>query len=250
MFRCRYPLSLFLVALLAFLGCDPVDPERDSANRLFRNKQVLALVEAAEHGDVPTIDCLVGQGVDVNARGKAGATPLLRALVASNKDGYLALLKHGADPNQHTVRGDTITHVAAEADSTYWLEQALKYSADPNSTNTGYPHCPGCTPIFYAIFKERTENVQVLIDAGANLDHVDDDGYTPLYCACEGADYDIIYALLKGGADYRLATSTRSNVIDHHFRGRKEEWALPEQRPWFRKVVAFLEEQGVDLSAM
>ena len=239
-------LGLFMVSSVT--GCARVSPDDATAKQLFRDKQVLELVLAAERGNVAKIDRLISEGVDVNAQGRSGATPLRRALVARNEKGYLALLQHGADPDMQDDRGDTITHVAAKAEGTFWLQTALEYNANAEAVNTGHPHAPNNTPIYYAIYKERTANVQVLIDAGANLNHVDGHGYTPLLCATEGCDYDIVYALLQGGADYRKETKQRPNIIDFHFRGRTEDLAHPDQREWFPQGRTVFEDEGVDLS--
>lgn len=240
---------LIVVTVAVATGCKRVDPEKATAKQLFRDKQVLALVEAAEQGDVAKIDRLVDDGVDVNAHGKSKATPLRRALVARNKEGYLALLKHGADPNLRDDRGNGIIHLAAEAKSTFWLENAIKFGGDVDLVNVGHPFYPDITPIYYAIYKEdRSENVKILIKAGANLNHQDDINQTPLMIASQAAEYECVLALLKAGADYRIKNNHGRDVIDFHFRGRTEDLISAKQLLWFRKVIAFLEKEGVDLS--
>lgn len=240
--------GLLLICSVTLAGCRQLDPEKSTAKQLFRDKDVLALVEAAERGDVATIDRLVQQGVDVNARGKSGATPLLRALVARSKKGYSALLKHGADPNLQDYRGNTITHIAAEAPDPFWLSEALEHGADPNSINTDHPFCPNSTPMYYAIYDERTENVKLLIEAGANLNHQNDYGRTPLHIASAQGDFDIVLELLEAGADYRIEDMHGRDVIESSLRGRAELPLAEDQKQWLGKVMAFFEAEGVDLS--
>lgn len=245
--NCNY-LWLLCVALLTFTGCEQLSPEDSSAEELFRNKKVLALVKAAESGDIKTIDRLVQEGVDVNSRGKSGATPLLRALVSRNKEGFKALLKHGADPDLQDYRGDTITHYAAEAKETFWLKEVLAHGANPDSINTGHPYTKDKTPIYYAIYKERMENAKLLINAGANLNHHSKDARPPLHTAAEHAEYGIVLALLEGGADYSVKDMHGKDLIDFDIRGRSKSPFGKGKKQWFDKVVTFLEAKGVDLS--
>lgn len=65
-----------------------------------------ALFAAASRGDIDTIDRLLKQGVDVNARDDVnaqdyaiGQTPLHAAAKANSKRSVIYLLAHGADPN-------------------------------------------------------------------------------------------------------------------------------------------------------
>jgi ankyrin repeat protein len=132
---------------------------------------VAQLVVAAEKGDVETIDALVKKGIDVNAKGRYDVTPLLRSLLAKNKDGFDRLLKHGADPNILDDRGAAVMNEAAKEEDSYWLAQALKHKGNPNLVNAGNRNSPGETPIFYAITNQRTENAKLLIAAKADLNH-------------------------------------------------------------------------------
>ncbi len=64
---------------------------------MFPDPQVRALAKAAGRGRIRKIDELFGRGVDVNARGTSGATPLFWAM--KNAKGFRRLLELGADPN-------------------------------------------------------------------------------------------------------------------------------------------------------
>jgi len=59
----------------------------------------------------------------------------------------------------------------------------------------------GCTALHYAVFYNRKDIVDVLINAGANLDVQNPSGVTPLSWAVEQAHVDIAWTLLEAAAD-------------------------------------------------
>ena len=65
----------------------------------FSDKQVMSLARAGASGDSDMVAKLVSDGVDVNARGTDGMTPVIWALLALNERGFECLLQHGANPN-------------------------------------------------------------------------------------------------------------------------------------------------------
>jgi ankyrin repeat protein len=217
------------------------------ADSLFSEPRVLKLVLAAEQGDTKTIDDLVKQGVDVNAKGRSDVTPLLRAFWAKNKEGFMALLRHGADPNALNDRGEAVMNEAAMDGDSFWLAQALKQGGRPNLVNVGNPNSPGETPIYYAILNDRTENAKLLIAAGADVNRKNKGGTFPLMRAARRPAYSIVFALLEAGADYRQKDAHGNDVVEW-ISGRNEDDIpvsyLEEQWPWFLKTVDWLRKKG------
>ena len=95
-------LLLAFGALVGIRHFRKVAVAHESPTSVFHDDRVVELANAAEVGDVETIDRLARAGVDVNAMGRGRATPLFRAFFAKNRDGYQELMKHGADPNAIT----------------------------------------------------------------------------------------------------------------------------------------------------
>ena len=85
-----------------------------SLETMFPDESVRALAKAAAKGRVGTVEELVDLGVDVNASGTKGATPLFWAM--SNYNGFKKLLELGADPNVIFGNGGSIMHIAV------WIE--------------------------------------------------------------------------------------------------------------------------------
>jgi hypothetical protein len=252
------------VALLCVSGCvnEPYDIENLPASRLFRDKRVVELVTAAENGDVKTIEKLAKAGVDVNARGSRDVTPLMRCIFKQNKEGCRALLENGADPNLLTKDGRSVLHLAAYEPDPFFMREALEHGGNPDLPNTGNPFSPDSTPIFYAaqnhaaLTKEREgshpENVRLLVAAGADVNHKNARGLTPLYDAAEAGQYEVMLVLLEAGAEFRSVRPfgqplqewldpARLNV-EPGLTGYRENW-----REYYTKVCDFLRSRGVQI---
>lgn len=230
-------------------GCGPTG--QWSANDFFADSEVTALAKAASAGDIDTVDALVKKGVDINARGKDGMTPLLFAMWAKNKEGFRRLLEHGADPNSQIIDGQSVTSFSAlSVDDSDWLKMALKYGADPNLVN---PHGrvedeKNRTPLFDVLMGRNLTNLSLLIKAGANLDHQDRGGKTPAMYAVALGWYEGGKILLEAGADvtpkdiygWDLAVNCFHHTVDPGF---TESY---QARQW---ILEFLAQKGVDLEA-
>jgi len=244
--------SLYLVLLLtAFsLGCSG-RRMLVTSNKYFEDPDVIALARAAEENDVKAIDRLVAKGVDINATGKENLTPLRFAFRKQHKEAFLAMLKYGANPNIiDSLSGECVTSQAALIeDDSDWLNLTLEHGGNPNVVvNPKKRLGSGYTPIFYAIEARNLESVELLIEAGADLNHQDGQGYTPLISAAAFRRYRSVYLLLKAGADWKIQSKFGHDLTDScMMRALKNNKEHPEDYEAYRKVLAFLVEKGVDL---
>jgi hypothetical protein len=74
-----------------------------------------ALREAAQSGNVPTLQALLADHIDIDARDPWGRTALMLAVRADQKEAVDVLLAAGADPNAADARGTTPLEAAAGA---------------------------------------------------------------------------------------------------------------------------------------
>ena len=71
-----------------------------------------ALRRAAEIGDVPGLQRLLDEQVDIEARDSSGRTGLMLATLRGQIKAVDALLAHGADPNAADAQGNTPLQIA------------------------------------------------------------------------------------------------------------------------------------------
>ena len=222
----------------------------------YTDPDVIALCRAAQRDDITTIDRLVAKGVDVNKQGKKGYTPLFFAFSKKRKKSFEALLKHGADPNilvEHPI--GTIIHAAAKVkDDSEWLELVLNHGGDPDAetiTDIISLGCPEKTPLYIVIREGGSlKNVELLIKAGANVDHRDACGHTPAMYAASNRKYQIVYMLLQAGADWTLEGDYGHTLAETCYgTGNMPAPEFVESLQYRQKVLNFLRAKGVDLEA-
>ena len=167
---------------------------------MFPDPQVRALAKAASRGQIEKINQLGASGVDVNAKGALGATPLFLAF--GNIDGFKRLLELGADPNAQYEDGGSIVLWAVEYEKTDFLKLAIQYGADINLINP-YPRTSGETPLIDAIKLTYDESVPILLDAGADVNMVIKIApHTAYSGAAMQGKFEYLLQMLQMGADY------------------------------------------------
>lgn len=199
------------------------------------------LIGSIREGNIKLSEELLAAGGDLNARGTGSDTALHAAIKAINKDIYSKLLLKGADPNICNGQGASVVHLAAERNDVFWLHEALKHGGNPNQLNTGNPHYPNSTPIFYAISKRLTANVMELIAEGADVNHADQHGKRVLSAAMELGLYEAVIKLIEAGADLSLVEIHESLQFDGLYENRiKDE----NQKRSFQELKALLTAKG------
>jgi hypothetical protein len=196
---------------------------RWKAEDFFADANVVALCKAIEAKNIKEIDRLAGAGVNINAKGRGNMTPLLWAF-PMGEEVFGKMLDLGADPNVQltenvmphglpgldkgkSVMSASVQHIdgyfrdqmARNVRMDNYLEQVLRHGGNPNLEDPD-----GNTLIFYATHPQRThEKIRLLLAAGADINHRNRRGMTPIMV--KGLCYDYKLALLKAGADYRIA---------------------------------------------
>jgi len=128
-----------------------------------------------------------------------------RTLLAGDVD---ALLK-GAHPDtvHDPTTGDVLIHYAIGLATLDGIQRLIERGADVN-----YVANDGFSALLNAIHHEnnperRRELVRVLIDAGADLERVGINGYRPLHSAALTEDRQLVRMLLDAGADPHSKTT-------------------------------------------
>lgn len=212
-----------------------------SLETMFPDPQVRALAKAAGKGRIRKIDEWVEKGVDVNARGTRGATPLFWAM--KNVRGFKRLLELGADPNVVFEDGSSIMSWAVNNRKEEFLILALEYGGDPNLV-VGIQEK---TPLFETLGYSGKSKAGLLLDAGANINAQMANGYTPVCMAALLGQFDLVLELLERGADYTLEDNHGHDLADFIAEGRKTMNLKNKSADEMFKVIRWLEERGVTI---
>jgi ankyrin repeat protein len=190
-------------ALLATAGAQALAqiPPTDAEARAYTG-----LHAAAAAGDVAEIERLLATGANREARDGNGRTPLHVAAYRKRYDAARALMKRGASPNALDAQRYDVVTIAAVANDVPMLKVVLEGGASAKNVTSPYDG----TALIAAAHLGHVEVVEVLIRAGAPLDHVNNLGWTALIESIVLGDggkrhTETLRALIAAGANPNLA---------------------------------------------
>lgn len=174
------------------------------------------IAEAAQLGSVEILETLLNNGADANWTNPEGETPLLVVARAGNLPAAKLLLEHGADIHaKESWGGQNAIMWATAQRQPEMMSLLIANGADvdehgvgriwnrritseprPKDMNKG-----GFTPLLYAAREGCIECVNILVEAGADLDATDPDGVTALNLALINLHFDTAAALIEAGAN-------------------------------------------------
>lgn len=170
---------------------------------------------AAAQGDVAMIKQLVAAGANVNATDAYRRTPMHVATYQSHEEAVLALAEAGGDPNLlEADRYDIIT-IAAVADDAEVVRTAVKAGGSAANITSIYDG----TALIAAAHEGNWESIDVLIKAGAPLDHINNLGWTAMMEAVVLGDggerhQKSLKLLIDAGADGSIADHQGRTPLD------------------------------------
>jgi hypothetical protein len=184
------------------------------------------LHEAAAKGDVAAIERLVAAGEKPDIQDSKSRTPLIVAAYMKQYDAARALLKHGANPNAMEIDHYDIVTIAAVRNDVEMLKIALDAGASAKNVTSRYQG----TALIAAAHLGHVEAVKLLIAAKAQLNHVNNLGWTALMEAVVlgngGARHTAtLRALVEAGADVNIADRGGITPLQHARRRGYSEMA-------------------------
>jgi hypothetical protein len=259
-------LLVCLFVAIITTGCDRSWHSKMNWNAkdFFDDPLVVALCKAIETNDLEEIDRLVADGADINAKGKGNMTPLLWAFPEGKPKTFKRILEHGADPNVKVTDdfntekqvvpklllirpGDSVLHLAAKTSRPNYFRYVIQHGGDPNLIGGG--ELIKRSPLSLAVMSggsDKKQAIQLLIDAGADLDYVDSTERTALSYAISSGHYDLAIQLLNLGASFNVCNDSGDTVI--HFILREGERLPPSQelKEKYSEVLELLKSKGAD----
>lgn len=207
------------------------------------------LIDSVRRGDAKQVDELIAKGANANCADTNGVTALILAYECENLEVFVALLKHNANPNTVLPDSRSAMHMSATNANPAWLKHAIESGGNVNLSNSVPKYYSEMTPLFYAVGEGRIENIRLLLENGASIDHRRaKDRQFPLLHAAAVMRYDAAYELLIRGANYEQESAPGGQTLAKWLRKRNSDvWVTSDQREHFHKVWRFLIERGVDL---
>jgi ankyrin repeat protein len=186
---------------------------------------------AAAAGNVAEIERLLAAGADREAHDGNGRTPLHVAVYRRKYDAARLLLAKGANANALDRQRYDVVTIAAVADDVPMLKLVLEGGASAKNVTSPYDG----TALIAAAHLGHIEVVQVLIKAGAPLDHINNLTWTALMESIVLGDggkrhTETLRALVAAGANVNVPDRAGITPLAHaRGRGYKEMVAILEK---------------------
>ncbi|RPA96785.1 ankyrin, partial [Choiromyces venosus 120613-1] len=153
---------------------------------------------------------LKDRGADFSGPDFVGKIPLHRAVQEGDIERVKLLLRLGADPNSQTRAGQNALFFAFNNHKVLRILLDADMGADVNHRNLW-----GATPLHYAAAsQDNGQCTLMLINAGAEVDSPDNHKDTPLHWAASRGCYLPAAVLLAMGADFTALNSAGRSPLD------------------------------------
>lgn len=206
-------MSCFAAFLTLLTSVIPALAQQPDAGTIERQRRVM--LEAADRGDVSTINRTMMAGGSVHVRDDLGRTPLHLAVAADKLEAFKLLLAEGADINVVAHDLDTPWLLAGARGRTDMLRLMIPKGPDLSKRNRY-----GGNALIPACHHGHVETVKLLLTTKIAVDHINSLGWTCLLEAVILSDggakhQEIIRLVLKAGANPNIADKKGDTALSH-----------------------------------
>ncbi|XP_059174814.1 ankyrin repeat and SOCS box protein 8-like [Physella acuta] len=181
---------------------------------------------------------LIQAGADVNQQNNDGESALHLAVNVESIPNAKALLEFKSEVNLKSKEGRTPLFYCLQSRNSQMLQLLIENDANVNceDNNKDTPLLNLCS----SSFSGQADLIEMLIKAGASVNHHNTEGYTPLMLAAKNESLDVLKLLCDSGAEI--------NVINE----KKNETALSIllNMRHDKNLVIYLIEKGADCSCL
>jgi len=221
-------------SLFLFLVSCGSEQERELSSRA-RNaakSSPKAIYEALEKGDERLAIAILDSGISQAPRNTAGETPLmLAAKIGSTQTAWNLLPESAKNLPTDSKKLNALVY-AARANETWLVKELLKRGADPS---VNLPN--GGTLVAECASQGRTAIVGLLLDAGASVESVNEEGSLLLEIAAKKGFVWLVKDLIHRGANF-------TNISNQKNRSQLVHVVAKSDRP---ELIEILAEKGADL---
>ena len=158
-----------------------------------------ALHRAVMHVEPDVVQVLIDAGADIDTKNNDGRSPLLSACAEGTFDTVKMLVRAGAEVRATDDEGVTCLHYAARRGRT----ETVRYLVSLPEVDVNHGDADNHTALHRAVVNVEPDVVQVLIDAGADINTQNNEGRSPLLSACASRALDVVEMLVEAGAGVR-----------------------------------------------
>ena len=226
-------VKVISIVLLSLVLCWSYTVEAQTPPSATEVSKYTGIMAAAAEGDANELKELIAKGENPNIRDNHGRTPLHVAAFRGHHAVMRILANAGVDPNAlENDRYDIVT-IAAVGNDIPTLKLSLELGGSAKNITSRYDG----TALIAAAHLGHFEVVQILINAGAPLDHINNLGWTALIESIVLGDGGERYlktlkALVDAGTDVYIADQLRQTPL-----------SLARSRG-YEKMVTILEAAG------
>ena len=169
-------------------------------NKVDRNGKTASIM-AAEYCDNKALMLLLEEGADVNQVDKEGKTALSMAAKHCNNKALMLLLGAGADVNLGSA-----LHIAVSEKRILAMGRMMTVEPSQNLNLLTSRHAA-------AILRIKQQFIETLTAAGADVNAINQAGFTPLMCAAKQSDLNLVTYLLRAKASINKRDKIGRNAL-------------------------------------